>query len=70
MLLDIYFPRLQVLAVPNFPTRRQHDVLFYTYLLSIISAITQECYLSCRRESIRNMSKESKPIGLLTQQLH
>lgn len=42
---------------------------FILNLVSIISAITQECYLSFRSQRIRNMSKESKPIGLLTKHL-
>src|SRR4028118_1611144 len=41
MLFNIYFPPLKVLAVPNFPTRRDTWYLFYTCLLGIISGITQ-----------------------------
>jgi len=56
MLFNIYFPRLKVLAVPNFPTRRDTWYLFYTCLLGIISGITQKCYLFYRRQRISNMS--------------
>ncbi|TAG89913.1 MAG: hypothetical protein EAZ09_11565 [Oscillatoriales cyanobacterium] len=70
MLVNICSPRLKVLALINLHTRRLRVVLFYTYLLSIISAITQECYLFFRSKGISNMSQESKPIGLVTQHLY
>ncbi|MEZ2228208.1 hypothetical protein [Microcoleus sp.] len=70
MLVDICSPRLKVLALINLHTRRLLAVLFYTFVLSIISAITQECYLFSRSQGISNMSKDSKPIGLVTQHLY
>jgi hypothetical protein len=50
--------------LPDFLTRRQHVVIFYTYLLRYYFGDLTKCYLFYKSPDIRNMSKLPKPIGL------